>query len=78
MSRYTKKLKDDKTLVYGTDHALGYFYEIWPKLQPDQEEIPEVDRCTMFGMPYSEMEEILEKYKVPAPHLDAVVERIPF
>jgi hypothetical protein len=78
MSRYTKKLKEDKTLVYGTDHALGYFYEIWPSSQSTQPNVPEADRCTMFGMPYSEMEEILEKYKVPAPHLDAVVERIPF
>lgn len=76
MSRYTKKLEDGKTLVYGTDHALGYFYEIWPK--DKKIEHPEKDRCTMFGMPYSEMESVLEHFNVNKIHLESVKNKLAF
>ena len=29
MSRYTVKFEESKEFVYGWDHALGYFYEVW-------------------------------------------------
>ena len=29
MSRYVVDLGENKEFVYGWDHALGYFYELW-------------------------------------------------
>jgi hypothetical protein len=68
MSRYIKKLEEGKTLVYGTDHALGYFYEIWK----EEDEFPEVDRSTMFGMPHEEMVSVLKKHDANESHVKSV------
>jgi hypothetical protein len=76
MSRYTKKLESGKVLIYGTDHALGYFYEIWPI--DSKIEIPEIDRCTMFGMPSNEMITVLELFGATKKHVESVKRMEPF
>lgn len=78
MSRYVKKAAD-KTLVYGTDHALGYFYEEWlTETINDEEAKPFADRCQMFGMKVEEFSEKLIQYRVKDSHREAVKNKQPF
>jgi hypothetical protein len=76
MSRYTKKT-EEKTLVYGWDHALGYFYEIWEN-QKDEDAPPIKDRCSMFGMPRDEMAGVLQEFKANTNHLKHLALDLPF
>jgi hypothetical protein len=71
VSRYRKNIKD-RTLIYGTDHALGFFYEIWEEYDAGEEAVQIKDRCQFFGMPISEMAEALIEFKVPAHHREAL------
>ena len=75
MSRYNKTHQDQR-IVYGFDHALGYFYEVW-KNQPNVK-FPDVDRCSMFGMPRSEMADALQMFDVNKEHIIAVALDLPF
>ena len=76
MSRY-KKRAADKLLVYGHDHALGFFYEEW--LQPEgEDDVPITDRCQMFGMPTQEMVDKMIQYRTPLWHREAVLKNSPF
>ena len=76
MSRYTKRAAD-KLLVYGHDHALGFFYEEW--LQPEDEDSrPISDRCQKFGMPITEIADKLIQYRTTLWHREAVQNKKPF
>jgi hypothetical protein len=76
MSRYTKRAAD-KLLVYGHDHALGFFYEEW--LQPEgDDDRPISDRCQKFGMPIREMVDKLIQYRTPLWHREALIGERPF
>jgi hypothetical protein len=78
MSRYTKQALD-KTLVYGWDHALGYFYEEWITESMDNEDAtPFTDRCSMFGLNKSDFVDKLHQYRVKDSHLQAVALDVPF
>ena len=48
MSRFTQTL-GDKTLIYGLDHALGYFYEVW-----DNEDLELLNKCDEHTEVYPE------------------------
>ena len=72
MSRYTKQAVD-KVLVYGTDHALGYFFEEWLKSEFDKEDgTPFADRSQMFGMKKQEMLDKLHNYRCRKEHIECV------
>jgi hypothetical protein len=76
MSRYTKRAAD-KLLVYGHDHALGFFYEEW--LQPEgEDDRPIADRCQQFGMPIQEMVDKMIQYRTPLWHREATIAKKPF
>lgn len=75
MSRYTKKAAD-KTLIYGQDHALGYFYEEWlTSAIEDEDGRPFTDKSMMFGMKVDDMLEKMHQYRCPQLHIDAVANR---
>ena len=75
MSRYRKDIDDDKYLVYGCDHALGYFYEIRDK----NEEIPiEEGDQVLENTPRGEILDVLEKYDVKPDHFYSVFYNLPF
>jgi hypothetical protein len=72
MSRYKKKL-NDMVLVYGTDHALGFFYEEWTNEAFEHKDgVPLTDRCQLFGMMPSQMIKVLAEYRCPTSHIEAV------
>jgi hypothetical protein len=74
MSRYTKKAAD-KLLVYGTDHALGYFFEEWLQVDFESDDDltrPFSEKCQMFGMKQSELLDRLHQYRCKPEHIKAV------
>lgn len=77
MSRYVKEAPD-KTMVYGWDHALGYFYEEWvTSTMNEKKAIPFSDRCSLFGMPRHELMEKMHQYRVSGSHLEGVALDLP-
>lgn len=76
MSRYSKKT-EEKTLIYGWDHALGYFYEVWENSR-EEDAPPLKDRCSMFGMRRDEMAEVLTEFKANRNHLQKLALDLPF
>lgn len=72
MSRYSKKL-GNKVLVYGHDHALGYFYEV---LEGDK--VIE-EKCVFFHrLSRNEMFEKMKTFKVDDSHIYRVALDLPF
>lgn len=82
MSRYiaTKELESrERTLVYGWDHALGFFYEIWEDYGEEETEICLKDRCSfLHKMPNSEMMEVMQEFKVPKSRIIKIALDLPF
>jgi len=80
MSRYVINLGENKEFIYGWDHALGYFYELWDNNISDKEELCLLaERCSAFGrMPRSEMAEQMEKYGAKKKHIECVALDLPF
>lgn len=62
MSRYTKKLDSGNTIVYGWDHALGYFYDVWENYGTKEEKCIK-ERCSLFGMPKGELLDAISEIK---------------
>lgn len=62
MSRYTKAMDNGSTIVYGWDHALGYFYDVWENYNTKEEKCIK-NRCSLFGMPKFELLEALGEIK---------------
>lgn len=77
MSRYTKKLENNRTLIYGWDHALGYFYDLCENYGTKEEKFLK-ERCSMFGMKRSEMAEILVENKADSSHIQKLALDLPF
>ncbi len=81
MSRYTVENKEEKrSLTYGWDHALGYFYDITDtsKTEDDPEFLIE-EKCVFINrLSRNDFSQILTKWKVPHKHLLAVALDIPF
>lgn len=83
MSRYTVK-KDDKTLIYGYDRALGFFYEVWDSSELDRMErfdedsnLPypkaEIDKDQLFSdLDVFELVEVLTVFKCDRNHIWAI------
>ena len=65
MSRYHTKTEQGIDVVYGFDHALGYFYEEWD----GKEDVPSVDLDTMFsGLDRGFLIKLLNQTNAPEEH----------
>jgi hypothetical protein len=80
MSRYIVKLEGQKEFIYGWDHALGYFYELWDNSISDKEELCLLtERCSVFDKVTTvEMLEQMEKYGAKESHRELVAVDLPF
>ena len=80
MSRYTKKLKENMEFVYGFDHALGMFYEVWDYKKGDEDhECVVEDKSTFLNrLTKSQMLEVMEKYGADKSHIEMVALDLPF
>jgi len=80
MSRYVVDLEENKEFVYGWDHALGYFYELWDHSLGDEdyEKIVEDKSYFLNKLSKSEMMEAMEKYNANKDHLERMAMDIPF
>jgi hypothetical protein len=77
MSRYTKT-NGNIEFVYGYDHALGYFYEVWDNnLDPDDG--PLEDKCVMFNrLTRNDIIKKMEDHKANKSHIESVALDLPF
>jgi hypothetical protein len=80
MSRYVVDLGEDKEFVYGWDHALGYFYELWDNgLGDEDHECMVEDKSYLFSK--LNKEEMLEKmamYNANKEHIFLMAMDLPF
>ena len=80
MSRYVIQLEGNREFVYGYDHVLKYFYELWDNTlgEEDHECIVE-DKSYLFSK--LNKEEMLEKmtmYKANKEHIFLMAMDLPF
>lgn len=76
MSRYVVKSNEKVNFIYGFDHALGYFYEIWDK---NNDETPLVEKTYLFNkLSKSEMAEKMEEYGAKWEHIQSLALDVPF
>lgn len=80
MSRYVVDLEENKEFVYGFDHALGYFYELWDNSLGDEdyERIVEDKSYFINKLKKGEMMEAMEKYNAKKEHLEKMAMDLPF
>lgn len=80
MSRFIVKLEEQKEFVYGFDHALGYFYEVWDNSlgEEDSECLIEDKSAFLNKLSRGEMLEAMNKYGARKNHIDNVVLDLPF
>lgn len=81
MSRYVVDLGENKEFVYGWDHALGYFYELWDNsLEGDEDELRIIKDESYFLTKLSkgDMVEAMEKYKADKSHITKMALDLPF
>lgn len=76
MSRYTKKLDTGNTIVYGWDHALGYFYDVWENYGTKEEKCIK-ERCSLFGMSKGELLEAISEIKANPDFMQALALDLP-
>lgn len=78
MSRYTKELKDGKTIAYGYDRALGYFIDVFGI--PDEQGVSEslIEESSMLtGMSNGKMIELMDMFELPESHIEMVAMDLP-
>jgi hypothetical protein len=80
MSRYVVDLGENKEFVYGWDHALGYFYELWDNSlgEEDYEKIVEDKSYFLNKLSREDMLEAMSKYKADEFHIMKMVLNTPF
>lgn len=76
MSRYTKKLDSGNTIVYGWDHALGYFYDVWENYGTKEEKCIK-ERCSLFGMSKGELLDAISEIKANPSFIQALALDLP-
>lgn len=75
MSRYSKKLDSGKEVVYGWDHATGYFFQVFdvPDEDVEDDEYLLINECSMFtSMSNGKMIELMTVYGLPESHIERV------
>ena len=81
MSRYTiENVGENKSLTYGWDHALGYFYDITDTSKNEDDPGFFIEEKCSFINKFSrnDFSEILIKWKAPQKHLLAISLDLPF
>lgn len=80
MSRYVVDLGENKEFVYGWDHALGYFYELWDNSLGDEdyERVVEDKSYVLSKLGRGEMLEKMEKYGANKEHILMMGADLPF
>ena len=80
MSRYVVDLGENKEFVYGWDHALGYFYELWDNSlgEEDYEKIVEDKSYFLTKLSKDDMLEAMSKYKADKFHIIKMAFDTPF
>ena len=80
MSRYSVDLEESKKFVYGWDHALGYFYELWDdSLSEEVSECLIKERSSFLDkMQSSEMVEAMIDNRANQDHIEMVLMDLPF
>jgi len=80
MSRYVVDLEENKEFVYGWDHALGYFYELWDHSlgEEDYEKLVEDKSYFLNKLSKGDMLEAMEKYGANKDHLEKLAMDLPF
>lgn len=80
MSRYVVNLGDNKEFVYGFDHSLGYFYELWDNSlgEEDYERIVEDQSYFLNKLSKADMFLTMKKYHARKDHLEKVAIDLPF
>jgi hypothetical protein len=80
MSRYVVDLEENKEFVYGWDHALGYFYELWDHSlgEEDYEKLVEDKSYFLNKLSKGDMLEAMEKYGAKKEHLEKAAMDLPF
>jgi hypothetical protein len=80
MSRYVVDLGENKEFVYGWDHALGYFYELWDNSlgEEDYEKIVEDKSYFLSKLSREDMLEAMSKYKADEFHIIKMALDTPF
>ena len=77
MSRYTIE-KEDKTIAYGFDRTLGYFFDVYVVDEKKQIEEFEIEKSSLItGTSNGEFVELMQKYKVDPNHIDRVALDLP-
>lgn len=78
MSRYHKK-NGNTVLVYGHDHVLGYWYEVWDYDIDEQDGLLEEGDQGPFSLKTrNEIIEVLERYDADSGHVHSIVFNVPF
>jgi hypothetical protein len=80
MSRYIKKIDENREFIYGHDHVLGYFYEIWDYSRGEEDyECLLEDKSSMFGrLSREQMAKKMEENGVKKDHIQSVALDLPF
>jgi hypothetical protein len=78
MSRYTKNLDDGRSVVYGYDHALGYFIDVFgiPDDQGVSESLIE-ESSFLTRMSNGKMIELMDLFDLPESHIERVAMDLP-
>jgi hypothetical protein len=80
MSRYVIELEGNREFVYGFDHTLRYFYQLWDNnLGDEDEECLIADKSYLFDkLSKDEMVEMMSKYNANKEHIFLIAMDLPF
>ena len=78
MSRYTKELDNGKTIAYGYDGTLGYYFDVFDVPDGNDREILLIEESSaLTGMNNGKMIELMDIYKLPESHIELVAMDLP-
>ena len=78
MSRYTKELDNGKTIAYGYDGTLGYYFDVFDVPDDNDREILLIEESSaLTGMNNGKMIELMDIYKLPESHIELVAMDLP-
>lgn len=77
MSRYIKELENGKTVAYGYDHVLGYFFDVFDV--PDDDGVVNIieESSVLTKMSNGKMLELMNVYELPESHIEQVAMDLP-
>lgn len=78
MSRYTKQMDDGRLVIYGYDHALGYFLDVLgiPDDHGERESLIE-ESSLLTKMSNGKMIELMDMFDLPESQLETVAMDLP-